>query len=221
MVMPAPKRPTIPQTVPDRIVAPGYMWMSGTSFAAPVVSGAAAQILALHPDWTPDQVKGALMLTAAYLPNADWQAAGVGEVDAAMAASLRLRPAEPEREPRHVRGHRSRRPASRCSTRRPGRARCPRTRRGARRRGQALRGQGCVGKRGVGECGVELGGVELGCVELGDDERRLLQRGDLRPVRSRADNEQQKDRRWRPEGRHRHVFGCFRGSGGTPIPELE
>ena len=71
------------------------MWMSGTSFAAPVVAGAAAQILARHPDWTPDQVKGALLLTAAYLPNADWQAAGVGEVDAATAASLDFTPPNP------------------------------------------------------------------------------------------------------------------------------
>ena len=49
---------------PERVVAPGYMWMSGTSFAAPVVSGFAASILAQHPTWTPDQVKGAVMLTA-------------------------------------------------------------------------------------------------------------------------------------------------------------
>ena len=95
MVMPVPMGTTIPNAVPDRVVAPGYMWMSGTSFAAPVVAGAAAQILARHPDWTPDQVKGALMLTAAYLPNADWQAAGVGEVDAAMAASLDFTPPNP------------------------------------------------------------------------------------------------------------------------------
>jgi serine protease AprX len=95
MVMPVPMGATIPTAVPDRVVAPGYMWMSGTSFAAPVVAGAAAQILARHPDWTPDQVKGALMLTAAYLPNADWQAAGVGEVDAAMAAGLDFAPPNP------------------------------------------------------------------------------------------------------------------------------
>ena len=95
MVMPVPMGATIPTAVPDRVVAPGYMWMSGTSFAAPVVAGAAAQILARHPDWTPDQVKGALMLTAAYLPNADWQAAGVGEVDAAMAAGLDFTPPNP------------------------------------------------------------------------------------------------------------------------------
>src|SRR5439155_5132445 len=63
------------------------MWMSGTSFSAPIVAGAAAQILARHPGWSPDQVKGALMLTARYLPNAGW-AAGVGEIDAAAATTV-------------------------------------------------------------------------------------------------------------------------------------
>jgi subtilisin family serine protease len=70
MVMPVPAGSTIATALPDRVVAPGYMWMSGTSFAAPVVSGAAAQLLARHPDWTPDQVKGALMLTANVLRQA-------------------------------------------------------------------------------------------------------------------------------------------------------
>jgi serine protease AprX len=95
LIMPVPMGSTIPTTVPDRVVAPGYMWMSGTSFASPVVAGAAAQILALHPTWTPDQVKGALMLTANYLPSVNWQAAGVGAVDGAAAATLPFPPPNP------------------------------------------------------------------------------------------------------------------------------
>lgn len=42
---------------PTNVVAPGYMELSGTSFSAPVVSGAVSELLALHPTWTPDQVK--------------------------------------------------------------------------------------------------------------------------------------------------------------------
>jgi subtilisin family serine protease len=34
----------------------GYQTVTGTSFAAPHVSGLAALVFALHPDWTPDQV---------------------------------------------------------------------------------------------------------------------------------------------------------------------
>jgi len=68
---------------PDRLVAPNYMWMSGTSFAAPVVSGTAATLLAKNPGWTPDQVKGAIMQTASapagYGSNG---ALGVGVVNA-------------------------------------------------------------------------------------------------------------------------------------------
>ncbi|HEY3019667.1 MAG TPA: S8 family serine peptidase, partial [Solirubrobacteraceae bacterium] len=71
---------------PESIVAPGYMRLSGTSFAAPVVSGAAADVLAAHPSWTPNQVKGALMLTAAQTADGSSLASGAGEVDAAAAA---------------------------------------------------------------------------------------------------------------------------------------
>jgi serine protease AprX len=88
MVAAAPMNGTIARSVPDRILAPGYMWMSGTSFATPVVSAAAAQILARHPQFTPDQVKGALMLAANYLPSVSGNAAGVGEIDAGVASTL-------------------------------------------------------------------------------------------------------------------------------------
>ena len=61
--------------------------LSGTSFAAPVVAGSAAQLLARHPSWTPGQVKAALMLTARKLP-AGALGAGVGEVTPSTATNL-------------------------------------------------------------------------------------------------------------------------------------
>src|SRR5919201_1653731 len=88
MISSVPATASMPAAVPDRVVEPGYMWMSGTSFSTPVVSAAAAQILARHPRFTADQVKGALMLSANYLPNVDGMAAGVGEIDAAGATTI-------------------------------------------------------------------------------------------------------------------------------------
>jgi serine protease AprX len=92
MVGPISSGSRLAAAFPDRVVRPGYMWMSGTSFAAPVVAGAAAQLIARHPSWTPDQVKGALMLTARALPGASPMAAGVGEVDVARAAAVKRPP---------------------------------------------------------------------------------------------------------------------------------
>jgi serine protease AprX len=86
LVAPVPAGSSMAKEHPERVVYPGYMWMSGTSFAAPVVSGAAALVLAHHPNWTPDQVKGALMLTAQ--PTAAGMALGVGEVDAKAATQV-------------------------------------------------------------------------------------------------------------------------------------
>jgi serine protease AprX len=42
-------------------VAAGYAEINGTSFAAPQVAGAAAIIFGVHPDWSPDNVKWALI----------------------------------------------------------------------------------------------------------------------------------------------------------------
>ncbi len=87
-----PTTSTMPTERPDRIVAPGFMWMSGTSFAAPVVAGAAADLLALHPNWTPNQVKGALMVSAKALPAASPGSAGVGELKLDAAALVTAPP---------------------------------------------------------------------------------------------------------------------------------
>ena len=92
MVGPVPTSSTLPAERPDHVVAPGYMELSGTSFAAPVVAGSAAQTLARHPNWTPDQVKGALMVTAQALPSAVRGSLGVGEVNAYAAAKLSYAP---------------------------------------------------------------------------------------------------------------------------------
>jgi serine protease AprX len=84
MVGAVPSGANLAAQYPGRVVASGYMWMSGTSFAAPVVSGIAASLLAKNPSWTPDQVKGAIMAGAAVPYGYDSDGAlGVGVVDAA------------------------------------------------------------------------------------------------------------------------------------------
>jgi serine protease AprX len=88
MVGAVPSTATLTQERPDRVVEPGYMLMSGTSFAAPVVAGTAAYILARHPSFTPDQVKGALMLTASPTPDALPMSTGVGEIAAEKAVEV-------------------------------------------------------------------------------------------------------------------------------------
>ena len=71
---------------------PDYIRMSGTSFAAPVVAGAAANLLAARPNWTPDQVKGALMASAAPLPASPQLSVGVGTVRAHRALAIESPP---------------------------------------------------------------------------------------------------------------------------------
>jgi len=82
MVGPIPMSSTLAVQKAASVVAPGYIQLSGTSFAAPIVSGIAAQILARNPGWTPDQIKGALMAGARPTPSAVKGSLGVGEVNA-------------------------------------------------------------------------------------------------------------------------------------------
>jgi hypothetical protein len=82
-----PPASTLAAQRPGNIVAPGYMQLSGTSFAAPMASGAAAHLLAIHPEWTPDQVKGALMYQAVRLPAAPDNSYGIGELNIGIASS--------------------------------------------------------------------------------------------------------------------------------------
>jgi serine protease AprX len=92
MVGPVPTGSTLYKSRPEKVVRSGYMELSGTSFAAPVVAGTAAYILAMHPTWGPDQVKGALMKTARAVPMARPGQAGVGQINAVAAAVLSKAP---------------------------------------------------------------------------------------------------------------------------------
>jgi serine protease AprX len=64
---------------PSCVTGGDYFQASGTSLAAPIVAGVVADLLADHPDWTPAQVKGAIVNTA--VPVAD----GAHEVSAVAA----------------------------------------------------------------------------------------------------------------------------------------
>ena len=91
MVGPIPPKSTLAAQKASNIVAPGYIQLSGTSFASPIVAGTAAQILSAHPTWTPDQIKGVLMATARKTPKSPKFSTGVGEITASMAANYRPR----------------------------------------------------------------------------------------------------------------------------------
>lgn len=88
MVGPVPANSSLAIERADHVTAPGYMQLSGTSFAAPVVAGAAAQILVSHPGFTPDQIKGALMVSAKSVGDAAPGSVGVGELQMGRAALM-------------------------------------------------------------------------------------------------------------------------------------
>ena len=93
MVGPVPVTSTLYSERPDHVVDTGYMELSGTSFAAPIVSGIAALMLGKNPSLTPDQVKGGLLLGAKPLPKATDMSEGAGEVNAGKSINFNNPPA--------------------------------------------------------------------------------------------------------------------------------
>lgn len=95
MVGPVPMSSTLAAQRPEKIKTEGYMELSGTSFAAPIISGVAAQLLARSPLLTPDQVKGVLMRRVRPVPQGDPRACGVGQINAVKTATDLAAPANP------------------------------------------------------------------------------------------------------------------------------
>jgi subtilisin family serine protease len=67
-----------------------HVAMSGTSMASPHVAGAAAILAGEHPDWTPEQIKVALMNTAVPSDGATVFQQGAGRIDVGSAVSAKV-----------------------------------------------------------------------------------------------------------------------------------
>jgi serine protease AprX len=91
MVGPVPAGSSLTVEKASNLVGKERIQLSGTSFAAPVVAGTVSQMLARHPGWTPDQVKGVLMRTARAVRR-NPESAGVGEITASRAAAATYAP---------------------------------------------------------------------------------------------------------------------------------
>ena len=87
--------PSVPPRTLPGVAAAGLVERTGTSMAAAVVSGAAARLFALHPRWTAQQVRAALLGTARDVPPTGPDAStGAGVVDLAAALAAPAPPPE-------------------------------------------------------------------------------------------------------------------------------
>jgi serine protease AprX len=86
MVGAIPMSSTLAAEKADKIKSNGWIELSGTSFAAPVIAGLAAQILARQPGFTPDQVKGNVMRRSRAVPEAEPMSCGVGQINGTKSA---------------------------------------------------------------------------------------------------------------------------------------
>jgi hypothetical protein len=77
----------------NNVISGHYKHVDGTSFAAPIVSSIAAQILEATPELNPHEVKLALIITAVRLGHVDVDRQGWGMVNprAAIAAAMEIR----------------------------------------------------------------------------------------------------------------------------------
>jgi serine protease AprX len=82
----------------ENLVTPHYKHVDGTSFAAPIVTGVAAQMLEANPALQPWQIKKLLVSTARRLPGVevDRQGWGVVNPDTAVAAAAEGYPEAPD-----------------------------------------------------------------------------------------------------------------------------
>jgi serine protease AprX len=82
---------------PACVIGGAYFQASGTSLAAPLVSGVVADLLAAHPTWTPAMVKGAIVNTAYQLPAGGselWAMGAYGAMGSQLSADQALAPSQ-------------------------------------------------------------------------------------------------------------------------------
>jgi serine protease AprX len=65
----------------ESVITRSYKYVDGTSFAAPIVSSVAAQMIEANPNLTPQQVKRILISTAERLPHYEVDRQGWGVID--------------------------------------------------------------------------------------------------------------------------------------------
>ncbi len=75
----------------ENVITKNYKYVDGTSFAAPIVSSVAAQLLEVDPDLTPSEIKHILISTAERLPHYEVDRQGWGVIDPRRAVEWALR----------------------------------------------------------------------------------------------------------------------------------
>jgi len=74
----------------ENVITAHYKYVDGTSFAAPIVSSVAAQMIEASPKLTPSEVKNILIATAERLPNYEVDRQGWGVIDARKAVEAAI-----------------------------------------------------------------------------------------------------------------------------------